>query len=205
MNEQTNQAYDETAVLRELEQIQLDAKRNFLANAAQQFESEVFAFNFFAGKMAAAESEEQLKQDVRNALNRISEELTETFDAVDEGNWTKVLDGTVDQLVVVYGLLHKLNQNGFLTLEAQLQTSGNNLTKMTITREVAEASVEEYAKQGIECSIVDASMPEQSIFVIKRKSDDKVMKPIGYVANELSKFVPEALGGNRDSETATGI
>ncbi len=74
-------------------------------------------------------------------------------------------------------------------LGAQQAVNDNNASKYVESQEVADASVAHYASKGEEVKAHESSYLGRKVFVLKRTSDDKIMKPVGFVGVELSPFI----------------
>lgn len=74
-------------------------------------------------------------------------------------------------------------------LGAQQAVNDNNASKYVESQEVADASVAHYASKGEEVKAHESSYLGRKVFVLKRTSDDKIMKPVGFVGVELAPFI----------------
>lgn len=148
------------------------------------FTQDSFAFNVYAGKADKFES-----QDIQRQISLISEELKETIEGFESNSAVEVLDGTIDILVVTLGLLQKLQYAGVDIEGALSAVAENNLSKFTEDPDVASLTVASYQRKGEAVYVTDFGAKK----VIKRLSDDKVMKPIDFKSVELDKFIPEEL------------
>lgn len=149
----------------------------------ENFVDDCYRFNQVAGKHNKVSL-----QDIRKQCELIKEEAQETMDAASLNNPTEVLDGVVDVLVTAFGLLQKLQEAGFDVSTALEDTAINNMTKYPLQETTARMTVDYYARKGED---VQVSFDEVSeLYVIKNKNG-KVMKPVGFVPNDLSGCVPE--------------
>lgn len=150
------------------------------------FKQECYAFNFYAGKEDKYEV-----PDLRNQAERIREELNECFEGLDNNDPKELLDGIVDVMVTAFGLMQQMENAGFDVLGAMQKIAQNNLTKFPASKEIAEYSAKEYEAKGEPCYVSQRGQR----YCVKRISDDKVMKPIGYKSVDISKCVPEKYKG----------
>ena len=155
------------------------------------FTQDSFAFNVYAGKATNF-----TKSDIDRQVALITEELKETVEGLQANSVVEVLDGTVDILVVTLGLLQKLQYAGVNIDGALSAVAENNLSKFTKSEEIANLSVASYEKKGEKVYVTKFG----DLYIIKRLSDDKVMKPIDFKSVELTSFVPEELLENGFSE-----
>ena len=146
------------------------------------FKIDVYAFNEIAEKDKAATHLDLCKQ-----FSLITEELKETADGLRDNNPVEVLDGVVDVLVTALGLLQKLEALGFNTQKALYKTADNNLSKYPADEVDAICTAQMYEDSGTTVEMTYNSTYD--LFVIK-DDQDKVRKPINFVANDLEDCVP---------------
>ncbi len=72
---------------------------------------------------------------------------------------------------------------------AQQAVNDNNASKYVASEAVAAQSVAHYAAKGEEVVAHSSSYLGAPVFVLKRTSDDKIMKPVGFVSVELAPFI----------------
>lgn len=131
----------------------------------------------------------ELRKKLHNALLLVQEELEETQEALSKENYTEVLDGAVDLLIVTVGLLQILKANAFDTEGAIQETNQNNLSKFCTTEQQVRDTFDYYEKRGIICSL---SFDDRSgLFAVKNKQTGKLLKKVGFVPNDLKAYVPE--------------
>lgn len=144
-------------------------------------------------------------------LERVQEEVEETFDAITEWGGTKksandlsfyhervlkqnidkkeLLDGIVDIAYTLFGLMQAAEQLGYDVDGALEAVCLNNDTKFVKTVEEANETAVMYEEQGIP---VDIRYNEQyDVFAVVRKLDGKVMKVKGYQSVLLDEFLPK--------------
>lgn len=149
----------------------------------QDFADDCFTFNRIAGKdkgITLSEIKEQYKL--------IHEEVKEIEEGIELNDPEEVLDGAIDTLVTVLGLLQKLENAGFDIEKALVKTASNNFSKYTPNEEVALDSFDFYEKKGIPVTVTYNG--NHDVYVIK-DSSNKVRKPVDFVSNDLKDCVPE--------------
>lgn len=131
-------------------------------------------------------------KELEKTLSQASEELTELQDIIDK---VKTQSGVVHpedikdfrdlvvdmmfyllQPVACSGLSSKLQKDFF-------QIYLNNATKVCETLKLAEETRNSYIKDGVDCYIQYVESFDH--YVVKRRSDDKVLKPNGFQPVEL--------------------
>jgi NTP pyrophosphatase (non-canonical NTP hydrolase) len=158
--------------------------------AILEFKQLTKKFNELAGNTKNV-NKEKLKQQ----LNLITEELLETVEALKQNDLVEVLDGYTDLMVTVVGLGDMLEGLGIKATEALVATAKNNDTKFIspYSLTLPLKTVDYYRQQGIDVQ------PEFSLkynmYVMKDKQG-KVRKPLGFISNDLTEFVPNELLAN---------
>lgn len=157
-------------------------------NTYELFVGKCLLFNQLAGKNGIP-----TKQALKEQLELIREELQETIDDLEEGNWTGVLDGYADIAVTWAGFGSQLDNLRFDTKGALLETADNNLTKFISedskdASECLDATLKMYKDKGE--TVTYEHNDTFGCFVIK-DLNNKVKKPCGFVSNDVSKFVPK--------------
>ena len=146
------------------------------------FQEDADMFNNISGSSKA-----YTKKDIGNQIALMQEEVQETYDAYLNGNMVETLDGCIDTLYVTLGLLQKLNNLGIDTDGAMRQVASDNLEKFPTSDIVAKETVTMYSEKGV--AVVSKYDVLFSAYVIK-DANDKVKKPKGFTATDLSKYVP---------------
>ena len=174
------------------------------------FGAAVWTFNKLAGNLQPHESAVTLVQALRNQALRVLEEAQEIVDACDMWEHTdttdeeaveqvkSILDGVIDTNVTSFGLL-QIAGPYMDTAKAATLICQNNLTKFHTTECAAEETVTSYGFDFTnDCyityleSVAIEGLPP--VYVVKRYTDNKVMKPAGYVSVDLSECIV-GLGG----------
>ena len=174
------------------------------------FGAAVWTFNKLAGNLQPHESAVTLVQALRNQALRVLEEAQEIVDACDMWEHTdttdeeaveqvkSILDGVIDTNVTSFGLL-QIAGPYMDTAKAATIICQNNLTKFHTTECSAEDTVTSYGFDSandryityLESVSIEGLPP---VYVVKRYTDNKVMKPAGYVSVDLSECIV-GLGG----------
>lgn len=143
-------------------------------------------------------------------LERVQEEVEETFDAVSEWLYNpahtniddvfvrslkqeidkkELLDGIADAQYTLFGLMQIAEQLGYDVEGALEAVCKNNDSKMCKTIEEANETAVMYEEQNI---AVDIRYNEQyDVFAVVRKSDNKLLKCKGYKSVVLDQFLPK--------------
>lgn len=185
---------------------------DFAAKAAQrehQFKTAFRSIELF-NKLIGTEVSEK---SVFNQLERVQEELTETFNAIaidmnaelgesyKKPEWhllpyhtfeqkVELLDGVCDQLVVVIGLIAKMEQLGYNVFGALNEVCDNNLQKFTKELIVAQYTQRHYEEElDTPCTIVYNE--EHNLYGVRRLEDGKLLKTINYKPVNIEKYVPK--------------
>lgn len=143
-------------------------------------------------------------------LERVQEEVEETFDAVSEWlynpehtsiddcfirvlkqevNKKELLDGIADAQYTLFGLMQIAEQLGYDVEGALGAVCKNNDSKFVKTIEEANETAVMYEEQNIPVDI--RYNEEYDVFAVVRKSDFKLMKPKGYKSVVLDQFLPK--------------
>jgi len=127
------------------------------------------------------------KDDIKNQIVLMEEEVKETFNDFEANDLVGVLDGCIDTLYVTLGLLQKLKNLGVDTEGAMKQVAEDNLSKFPSSLQEAIDSIISYQNQGTNVNMEQNT--EHRVYVLKDQND-KVRKPKGFVGTDLSKYVP---------------
>jgi hypothetical protein len=150
----------------------------------QVFKEKCYKFNIIAGKQSV-----KSKQDIKNQIALIREEVQELVDDFGSNNPVKTLDGVIDILVTTLGLAQQLESLGFDVDKAMLETADNNLTKYTPNAVEAALTQDYYERKGIVTEVMYDTTNE--VWVIKNAKTSKVLKPTNFQSNDLVSCVPD--------------
>lgn len=148
----------------------------------------VYVFNAIANSDIPNKS----VKDIKNQLDFLKEEVQEIQDGIDEDNPKEVLDGAVDVLYVTAGLLQILEEMGFDVPKALSDTGWNNLTKFPTQSQVDDGNLINKTKAMYEAKGVPVFAkynPRYMVWSFKN-ANSKVMKPFGFVLNDLEDCIP---------------
>lgn len=123
-------------------------------------------------------------QLVEFCLKLIREEAKETEEAVKNGDFVELVDGLVDQLYVIYGMLARIGVNAdhaFRTVHE------NNMSKFCISEEEAQASVRHYETHF--STVYDSPAcklaPDDTHWIVYNASTNKILKSIQWKPVDL--------------------
>lgn len=162
-----------------------------MRDKVSEFYYDILEFNQICGTFQTDDKRTKLQLYV----DLVKEESKELIDAMHEGDLTEVLDGAIDTLVTAFGTLQVLHQlYGIDVMDAALETTQNNLSKCPLLAELGvqeyedlvKYTIEMYATKGITAVPTEDSFGERLVF--KNAETGKVLKPFGYVPNDLSKY-----------------
>jgi len=157
----------------------------FPKNEYVPFVSEVETFNDTFGKpnnyTPVIPNNQKLLDFV---VNFILEETEELKEAIEEKDIVEVLDAICDLLYVaignatmVFGLKDKL-------LDAFNEVQASNMSKTCATYEIAAETIQKHLPEHGPCYTKQVG----DVWIVYRKSDDKVMKSINYFRPNLEQF-----------------
>jgi len=149
----------------------------------KEFTDKCYLFNKVAGKDTQFD-----KQSIQEQIDLIKEEVNETQEGLDNNDLMELADGALDVLVVTLGLIQKLENLGIDMNKAAEIIADNNLSKFTLDYKVAEATVEHYKQKGEQVYITFYN--DKKLYAVKRLSDNKVMKPVGFVSADIYSCIP---------------
>lgn len=132
----------------------------------------VKSFNQTAGVKTIQDFEpEATKLSVR----LMTEELDEIVEAIEEKNRVEVLDGICDLLYVTLGFAYR---HGFANNleEAFRRVHESNMSKFPVDALTAQETLKKYQEEGVEAYFEQ----EGEFYIIRRKSDGKVLKSKDY-------------------------
>ena len=152
-------------------------------NAFLEFLEAADVFNDISGQ-----STKVTFADISRQADLISEEgHFEMNEALDSSDLVGVLDATADTLFVTLGMLQKLRNKGLDVSRALAQVAFDNLSKYPTDINTVLETVKMYEDNGIQ--VTSSYYEDNKVYVIKN-TNDKVMKPFGFVGTDLTKYVP---------------
>jgi len=153
----------------------------------------VVVFNYLAGNC----DEEFTFEQFRNQASRVLEEGQEAYDGANEQNIIECVDGGNDVIVTAFGLLERLTD--VVDLEGAFnEVLNNNLAKFTDDEAIAATWARFYEDTGIATYLTSHKVlmdGEAKLFYgVKRKSDNKLLKPPGHPKPNLEKYLKKEEG-----------
>lgn len=119
-------------------------------------------------------------EELRTAINRDVQDLKEIADSVGDILW----------VALRFCMIHGIDVNYVIT-----RIYESNMSKFCHSKEEAEATVTAYAegthpdKMGVKIEAHYITMDNDRYFVVKRTSDNKVLKSINYVEPDFSELL----------------
>lgn len=114
----------------------------------------------------------------------LREEVEELQEAIDKGDMVGVLDAFTDIRYVLEGAILAFGMQNIVE-EAFDRVHASNMLKVCANEQVARDTVNKYNKEGID--VVVSAVGDY--FVVKRKSDNKVLKSVEWVEQDLASLL----------------
>lgn len=154
----------------------------------EEFRVDCNEFNRIAGK----DSKLSIK-DFKDQLKLIQSELKELEEGINNNNVEEILDGFLDVFVTNAGIGQKLEKLGVDVIGAARSVADNNYSKFIDFGQLEELqdTLKKYHQEGT--LVYSIGNPESNLWVVKRESDDKVMKPYSFTPVNLEKHIPKDL------------
>lgn len=153
------------------------------------------------GNYRTLNSKEDFFVEVDKLIPLIQEELDELRESL-KLRWVEgALDDCLDLKVYNYQLQSLLERLGCLVKPAEEAVDVNNSLKYTPSEKLAEKWLHDHKVQaailGVHCPAYLCITEVEGIdyYCLKRKSDNKVMKYVGFERVALERFVPVEYGG----------
>lgn len=128
------------------------------------------------------------KQNVELYLDLIREEFTELMDAHADGNLAKMVDGAIDLKWVLDGYLAMLEVN---IERAEEEVAKSNFSKFEDDKVIAEGSAQGYnGALGIPAYVQEVEHEEKTLYIVRRSSDNKILKPATFVEPDWNWLTP---------------
>lgn len=130
-------------------------------------------------------------KDFENQQGYNMEECQEISAGIATNNVAEIFDGVLDNFVTNMGHLQRLKALGFDIEKGMAAVALNNLSKYIdeYDKDRLWATFEKYKKEGVE--VYREFNERHKLWAVKRTSDNKVMKPVGFVSVQLDQFIPE--------------
>ena len=105
------------------------------------------------------------------------------------------LDDCLDIVITVFGFMQKLETLGVDVGQAGIDTANNNLSKYTNILTVVYETIDKLRiEKGVEA--YSTFNQDENVFVIRNKATGKIIKPIGFVPNDLSPYITQQVKEN---------
>lgn len=158
------------------------------SNILATFEDKINLMNFLTRKTITSQhTQDEAFNIIKNQALRVIEEAKEVVEACEAKDIENLLKEIIDVSVTSIPLLEMGEKVGCNVEGALIAVADNNLTKVTRDVEVAINSLEHYGEE--EYYLDKIKYHGEYYYCIKRISDDKYMKPLGYQSVDLSSFV----------------
>lgn len=152
-----------------------------------KFHASVVLFNTLAGRELSTEVDEKFWSDIENQIGLVLEETTEMYNAVKDRNLVEVLDGYCDVFVTNTYVGEMLQAAGIDAEGGLHAVCQNNLSKIPKDIFHAAESAEMYGEGYV---YVDRAVVNgEEYFPVKRREDNKLLKPKHYHKVHLDDFV----------------
>lgn len=126
-------------------------------------------------------------KSLADQFNRISEELTELYEAIETKDIKKLVDSGGDLDVTVAGLNYLSGADYPSTINSILS---NNDLKINKDKKIVEQWQFYWEANGVECSIVESEVNGETYYSLHRDSDDKILKYAKFPEVDLSPYLP---------------
>ena len=151
-------------------------------------------FNTIAGKLDANELNNKGKmwEALESAAKPVLEEAEEMLEAAKNRDIIEYLDGLVD---IKYTEAHSqllLEMLGVDVVSAGEEVCKNNNLKFFTSLDEAKETAEYYDMQGQDCYVESVNYEGESLLVVKRIEDNKVMKPVNHPSPDIGAFIPDS-------------
>lgn len=127
------------------------------------------------------------KKNARLYAELVEEEFYELIDAWKDKEFEGIVDGAVDLLWVTEGLLIML---GVDVDKAKEAVAKSNFSKFTDNEAVAKGSVIGYNASGTPAYCDTVEHEGKTLYIVRRKSDNKILKPATYEAPDWGFLIP---------------
>lgn len=125
----------------------------------------------------------------------VVEEAKEIQDGAVANDIIEMLDGHLDTRFVNDQIGVYLESLGVNLKGAWKEVCRSNDSKFSTDLDMMARSCAKFAEEGVEVHVVESPIP--GVYVLKRHSDGKIMKPISFSEPNLRPFIPKQLRGPR--------
>ena len=157
-------------------------------NTVESLKELYFDTNTF--NMIAGNAQKITDQDFEDQFKVVVEEMKEFQDGHTTKNLVETVDGIVDNFVVLFGYMQKMQvRYGIDFAKAMDLIAENNLSKYPTEEQVAIDTVQMYQEKGLETYYT--FYPESACYVIRDSKTNKIKKPVGFKDVDLSVCFPK--------------
>lgn len=126
-------------------------------------------------------------QNARLYIKLIEEEFQELMEAWKDTNFTEIVDGAIDLKWVLDGLMLMLQVD---IEKAEETVATSNFSKFTDDEAIAKGSVKGYMNSGTPAYYDRVAHEGKTLYIVRRSSDDKILKPSTYRKPDWSFLIP---------------
>lgn len=148
---------------------------------------DIILFNLAGGNLPSTAIDDDFWFLMKNQNKRATEELSETTNAIANKDAKSLLDGVVDEFVVLAGKIYMLECAGFNVDLALSKICKNNFAKITTDINTAQKWLNE--QSGVR--LVESVVGGVTYYSIKRNTDNKIMKHVDFVNVDINDCVPK--------------
>lgn len=127
---------------------------------------------------------------IRQQFKIIESEFQELSNGVFYNDSEEVLDGCIDVIVTVVGLMQQLQAAGVDVSEACKRIAENNMTKYVKEAEKAQTSVEFYKRKGVDVKV--SYNQTYQVYMLK-DTNNKLRKPSSFIDVEIKDLIPSEI------------
>ena len=126
---------------------------------------------------------------LQEEVEELKRSLADENNLLSESNLIAILDDVLDCKYVADQQFEILRKAGFNVVAGYEAVCENNDSKFVKTEREAQESVDDYIKRGVDCYY--EYNDTYQVYVIRRQSDQKILKPVQYKAVDLSSYIPQ--------------
>lgn len=127
------------------------------------------------------------KENTELYMKLIIEEFEELREANMLGDFAGMIDGCIDLKWVIDGLLHCLQVD---IDKAEQEVARSNFSKFEDDKAIATGSAIGYTHSGTEAYVDEVGHDGETVYLVRRLSDNKILKPATYVAPDWGFLIP---------------
>lgn len=165
--------------------------------AYQKYTPEVKRWNEIMHNAPADNDEGTLAKILRQSAF-VVEEAKEIQDGAIAGDVQEMLDGHLDTRFVNDQIGVYLESLGINLEKAWKEVCRSNNSKFSTNFGIMAESAERYIENGTDVYVeISSGTPPNAVYILKRRSDGKIMKPLCFIEPDLRKFIPKHLRSKR--------